>query len=118
MKTSTMQVNLKMLTGRRIDYTLGWPSQPVVEEKLNHLENNFLFYNIKEDQNYLYVGVSCSDCEQGRMVIDRVNTLFSDRDALLNILSFVKQWVMISEQHEALYRETILLKKRIQKSYT
>gem|GEM_PF-4703059 len=112
MKSSTMQVNLKMLTGRRIDYTIGWPSQPIVEEKLNHLNNEFLFYNVEEDQNYLYVGVSCSDCEQGRRIIDRVNALFTNRDALLEVMSSIRQWVVMSEQHEALYRETILLRKK------
>ena len=111
MKSSTMQVNLKMLTGRRIDYTIGWPSQPMVEEKLNHLDNEFLFYNVEEDQNYLYVGVSCSDCEQGRQIIDRVNTLFADRGALLEVMSNIRQWVVMSEQHEKLYKQTILQKK-------
>ena len=111
MKSSTMQVNLKMLTGRRIHYTIGWPSQPIVEERLNRLKNDFIYYNVEEDQNYLYVGVSCSDCDRGRRIIERVNALFSDREALLKVMDFVKEWVVMSEQHESLYRETILLGK-------
>ena len=111
MKSSTMQVNLKMLLGRRVDYTIGWPSQPIVEEKLNHVKNDFLFYNVEEDQKYLYIGVSCSSCEEGKQVIDRVNTLLSDKDVLFEILSFIKQWVVLSEQHKTLYRETVLLGK-------
>ena len=110
MKSSAMQVNLKMLTGRRIDYTIGWPSQPISEERLNHLKNDFMFYNVEEDQNYLYVGVSCSDCDRGRQVIERVNTLFSSRNALAEVMGFVKQWVVMSAQHESLYNETILNK--------
>ncbi len=112
MSSSAMQVHLKMLVGRRIDYTIGWPSQPIVEEKLNQVKNDFLFYNVEEDQKYLYVGVSCSNCEEGKRVIDRVNTLLSDKDALLEILSFIKQWVVLSDQHKTLYRETILLEKK------
>lgn len=112
MKSSTMQVNLKMLLGRGIDYTIGWPSQPIVEEKLNHLKNDFLFYNVEEDQKYLYIGVSCSNCEDGKRVIDRINLLFSNEEALLEVLSFIKQWVVLSEQHEALYKETILQEKK------
>jgi uncharacterized protein (TIGR02285 family) len=112
LSSSAMQVNLKMLIGRRVDYTIGWPSQPIVEEKLNQVKNDFLFYNVEEDQNYLYVGVSCSNCEDGKRVIERVNTLLSDKDVLVEILSIMKQWVVMSEQHKTLYRETILLGKK------
>lgn len=109
--TSSMQVNLKMLTGKRIHYTIGWPSQPIVEEKLNQVKNDFLFYNVEEDQNYLYVGVSCSNCDKGKQIIERVNTLFADHDALRDVMSLIRQWVVLSPQHETLYRETIFLEK-------
>ncbi|MCG8688572.1 MAG: hypothetical protein MI892_27125 [Desulfobacterales bacterium] len=106
-KSSTMQVNLKMLVGKRVDYTIGWPSQPIVEEKLNGLKNDFMFYNVEEDQKYLYIGVSCSKCDQGERVINQVNTLFSNKEALLEVKSIIQQWVFMSEQHESLYQEII-----------
>ncbi len=110
-KSIKMQIDLTMLTTNRFNYTIGWPSQPIVGEKLNNIPNEFLFYNMKEDQNYLYLGVSCGKCETGDLVINRVNKLFQDKKFLFKVMSYIEQWVILSDQYKELHNETILNRK-------
>ncbi len=105
---SGMEIDLRMLSSGRIDYTIGWPTQPIVSEKLLGIPNEFIFYNIKESQKYFYLGISCSTCETGKLVIERVNALFKQKEILRQMLYLLQQWAHISKQHQALFDKTII----------
>ncbi len=63
---------------------------------------------IKEDQKYLYIGVSCGKCETGKMIIEKINTLFARKDIQVEVLSYIKEWVLLSKQYKELYNDTII----------
>lgn len=105
------QIDLRMILRDRVHYTLGWPSQPVVSEKLNDIPNKFVFFNIVEDQRYIYMGVSCSNCDTGKTVIQRVNSLLHNKGVLQDIFSYIEDWVMISKQWKALQEQTVFQRR-------
>ena len=106
--TPAMQIDLTMLLNGRVDYIIGWPSQPIVTEKLYEIPNEFIFYNMKEDQTYLYIGVSCGTCDTGKRVIQKINTMFKNPENFLKAQSFIDEWVVLSDQYKTLFRQTIV----------
>ncbi|MCD4674940.1 MAG: hypothetical protein K8S18_02960 [Desulfobacula sp.] len=110
-RTSSMQIDLTMLLNERVDYIIGWPSQPIVTKKLKKVGNEFVFYNMEEDQAYIYIGVSCGKCETGNKIIEKINAMFQNQENLLKVQSFVEEWVILSNQYKALYQQTIIDKK-------
>lgn len=106
--TQNMQIELSMLSNRPIDYLIGWPFQPIVWEKLKGVTNNFLFYNMIEDQTYLYVGVSCSKTKKGEEVISHINELVGQKEFLDTVQHYIAEWVFLSDQYNQLYQQTII----------
>lgn len=46
LKELLKNTHLKLGVIDAFDYLIGWPSQPVVTEKLNQIPSDFIFYNI------------------------------------------------------------------------
>jgi uncharacterized protein (TIGR02285 family) len=103
-----IQSDLRMILNKRIDYTIGWPMQPVISEKILGVPNEFIYYNIEEDQKYLYIGISCSNSEAGRSVIKRTNDLLKRKDINEKIVESVGRWTILSKQWRELYQSVII----------
>ena len=102
------QIDLRMIANRRIDYIVGWPMQPIVSEKLLKIPNEFIYYNIEEDQRYVYGGISCSKTDTGRLVVKRINSLLKRRDISEKIVQYMEEWAYLSKQWQQLYQKTII----------
>ncbi len=103
-----IQIDLRMIVNKRIDFTLGWPMQPIVSEKLLKIPNEFIYYNIEEDQRYVYGGISCSKTATGRLVIERVNRLLKRRDISEKVIQYMEEWAYLSKQWRQLYQKTVI----------
>ncbi len=103
-----IQIDLRMIANKRIDYTLGWPMQPIVSKKLLNIPNQFIYYNIEEDQRYVYGGVSCSKTDTGRLVIERFNRLLKREDIQKKMIQYMEEWAYLSKQWRQLYQLTVI----------
>ncbi len=107
-ESGLLQSDLRMILNNRIDYTINWPMLPIISESVLGIPNEFVFYNIKEDQKYLYIGISCSKTEAGQIAINRINQLVGRRDILDKIVGFAARWNILSKQWKDLYQQVII----------
>ncbi len=102
------EVSLSKLDRKRVDYILGWSTQPLADEKVNKKKNNYLFYPLKEGQIFFNVGVSCSNNKVGKMVVERVNVLIKDRKMKRKMLNNIEYWSYLPTEWYRLYEKVMI----------
>jgi|GEM_PF-1680583 len=81
----------KFLEYDRLHYILQFPEYISVQEKINHVQNDFIFYKIKEHNLYKKVAAACSNTPFGREIIGKINTALTP-ETIKQFLEYIQEW--------------------------
>ncbi len=96
-------VELRLLDGRRADYTIGYPTTITTQQRTAGVGDDYVSYQLKEHNLYKKVYVSCNNDVFGNEVIEKLNQ-FLTKDRLKQFLAYHEEWN--GENSE--FRETYL----------
>jgi len=102
--TNANEINPKMLDKDRSDYLIAYPTTAQSYVRINNVENNYLFYSIKEDPFYKKIYVSCDKSDLGKEVIEKINTMFT-KELHEEFLSYHEEWNNKNSQFRKKYRD-------------
>jgi len=101
--TTKNTINLRMLEQDRADYTIGYPTTVIAQQRTSNLSGDYITYSIKEHNLYKNVYVACKNDAFGRKVIDKINTILT-KTTILKFLSYHEEW----NNHDADFRRTTI----------
>lgn len=85
------EVNLLFLEKDRADYTIGYPSTVTAQVRSKGIQDNFIYYRIKEHQRYKKIYVACYGDAFGKQVIAKINAALT-KEALSEFIDYHEEW--------------------------
>lgn len=107
-----IQINLRMLKLGRLDYLLGLPSQSI-DSLVRQERGEYQFKNIPEINQYIPIYSHCSKSIIGRRIVDRMNSLLTDKKLIKSIDEY-EYWYQNDPDFRQLFSDFIIDKKKIQ----
>ena len=89
--TNANEINPMMLDKNRTDYLIGYPTTAQAFARIKNVENNYIFYSIKEDPYYKKIYASCDKSELGEEIIGKINNMFT-KEFYEEVLSYHEEW--------------------------
>ena len=89
--TNANETHPKMLDKDRTDYLIAYPTTAPAYARIDNVQNDYIFYSIKEDPYYKKIHVSCTKSPLGKEVITQINEMLT-KEIHEEFLSYHEEW--------------------------